>query len=184
MFDRSDSVGEGVNGATGTMGAIVSKLGQTRRYLLNNSHVIADSGLAAPGSNILYPGVDDGGNAGTSWVAILDQSVPLTPGGAYVNQVDAALAEILDSRAGALRFDIYAASSPIRYVSPEVGMSVMKRGRTSGETTGQITDVDFHFSLTYSGVGICGFAAQALCTRLTEDGDSGSLVADRKRAIL
>lgn len=87
------SVGN-IEGITGTLGAIVSKPGQTRRYLLSNSHVLADTGLAAPGSNILYPGVDDGGNEGADWVAILDQSVPLTPGGAYVNQVDAALAEI------------------------------------------------------------------------------------------
>jgi hypothetical protein len=173
-----------IDGATGTVGAIVSKPGETRRYLLSNSHVLANTGLAAPGSNILYPGVSDGGNADTDWVAILDQSVPLTPGGAYVNQVDVALAEILDSRAGDARFDIYGAGSPIRFASPEVGMSVMKRGRTSGETTGQVTDVDFHFSLAYPGVGTCGFAAQTLCTRFTEDGDSGSLVVDQNTGNL
>lgn len=177
------SVGS-IDGATGTVGAIVSKPGRTRSYLLSNSHVLANTGLAAPGSNILYPGVDDGGNAGADWVAILDQSVPLTPGGAYVNQVDAALAEILDSREGDLRFDIYGASSPIRFASPEVGMSVIKRGRTSGETRGQVTDVDFHFSLIYPGVGPCGFAAQSLCTRFTEDGDSGSLVVDQNTGNL
>jgi len=63
-------------------------------------------------------------------------------------------------------------------------MSVTKRGRTSGETTGQVTDVDFHFSLTYPGVGTCGFAAQALCTRFTEDGDSGALVVDQNTGNL
>jgi hypothetical protein len=168
-----------ITGATGTVGAIVSKPGQTYRYLLSNSHVLANAGLAPPGSNILYPGVADGGNAGTDWVAVLDQSASLTPGGAYVNQVDAALAGILDSRTGDLSFVIYGAGSPIRFANPEVGMSVMKRGRTSGETIGQVTDVDFHFSLAYPGIGTCGFFAQALCTRFTEDGDSGSLVLDQ-----
>ena len=173
-----------ITGATGTVGAIVSKPGQTFRYLLSNSHVLANAGLATPGSDILYPGVTDGGNAGTDWVAMLDQSAPLTPGGAYVNQVDAALAEILNSRTGDLSFDICGAGSPIRFAGPEIGMSVTKRGRTSGETTGQITDADFHFSLTYPGVGTCGFAAQALCTRFTEDGDSGSLVVDQNTGNL
>jgi hypothetical protein len=177
------SVGN-IDGATGTMGAIVSKPGQTRRYLLSNAHVLANAGLAAPGSNILYPGEDDGGNVGTNWVAILDEFVSLTPGGAYVNQVDAALAEILDSRAGDLNLDIYGAGSPIRVASPEVDRMVMKRGRTTGETIGQIKDVDFHFSMTYPGVGLCGFAAQTLCTRFTEDGDSGSLVVDQDTSNL
>lgn len=93
--------------------------------------------------------------------------------------MDAALAEILDSHTGDLSCDIYGAGSPFRFASPKVGMSVMKLGRTSGETTGQVMDVDFHFSLTYPGVGRCGFAAQTLCTRFTEDGDSGSLVVDQ-----
>jgi hypothetical protein len=173
-----------ITGATGTVGAIVSKPGRPRRYLLSNSHVLANAGLAALGSNILYPGVSDGGNAGTDWVAILEQSAPLTLGGAYVNQVDAALAEILDSRTGDLSFDIYGAASPVRFANPEVRMPVMKRGRTSGETTGQVMDVDFHFSMTYPGVGRCGFAAQTLCTRFTEDGDSGSLVIDQNTGNL
>jgi len=173
-----------VTGSTGTVGAIVSKAGKSSRYLLSNSHVLANTGLASRGSQILYPGVTDQGNPDTDWVAILDDSVPLTPGDTYVNQVDAALAEVLNSRTGDLRFDIYGTGSPIRFAAPAVGMSVIKRGRTSGETAGQVTDVDFHFSLSYPGVGTCGFAAQALCTPFTEDGDSGSLVVDQNTGNL
>jgi hypothetical protein len=53
-------------------------------------------------------------------------------------------------------------------------------GRTTGKTTGKIQDVHFRFTLDYGGsVGKVGFIDQVLCSRYTDEGDSGSLVLDK-----
>jgi hypothetical protein len=70
-------------------------------------------------------------------------------------------------------------------IQPRRGMTVVKVGRTTGKTIGEIRDVNFRFVLEYDEVGEVGFTDQVLCTRYTEPGDSGSLVLDdaTKKAV-
>ncbi len=159
----------------GTLGAIV-KNGDTR-YLLSNSHVLANSGKGKPGDKIVYPGPDDGGEVPADWVAVLSKAAPFTKGGDFVNHVDAALAEIRTERED-LNFGLEGAKPPFRTIDAERDMVVTKRGRTTGKTTGKVIDVDFRIQITYPGVGKLGFTNQVLCERYTEGGDSGSLVID------
>jgi hypothetical protein len=58
-------------------------------------------------------------------------------------------------------------------------MKVVKVGRTTGKTNGEIRDVHFRFALDYDNIGEVGFVDQVLCSRYTKGGDSGSLVLDR-----
>ena len=58
-------------------------------------------------------------------------------------------------------------------------MTVVKRGRTTGQTEGVIQDINFRVILNYDEVGAIGFLDQVLCTRYTKPGDSGSLVVDK-----
>lgn len=162
----------------GTVGAIVKKKG--KRYLLSNSHVLANNGKGKPGDKIVYPGPDDGGRAPADWVAVLTEAVPFTKGESFINEVDAALAEIQDSHLDRLSFDLPGTEKPLRVLAPARDMLVTKRGRTTRTTRGRIIDTDFRFVLNYPGVGKIGFAHQVLCERYTDGGDSGSLVIDVK----
>ena len=160
----------------GTLGAIVKK--GDKRYLLSNSHVLADSGKGKPGDKVVYPGPDDKGRVPGDWVASLTKAVPFTKGGAFINEVDAALAEIRKERLGDVIYKLQKAKTPLSTIAPERDMVVTKRGRTTGTTRGKIIDVDFRFVLNYDGVGQVGYTKQVLCERYTDSGDSGSLVID------
>ena len=59
-------------------------------------------------------------------------------------------------------------------------MTVVKRGRTSGDTASTVEDVNFRAIIEYEGVAKVGFLDQALCRRYTSPGDSGAIVVDKK----
>jgi len=160
----------------GTLGVIVKK--GDKRYLLSNSHVLANSGKGKPGDRVIYPGKADGGKVPANWVAILSEAAPFTKGGAFVNEVDAALAEIREERLANISYKLLNTKAPLATIIPERDMVVTKRGRTTGVTRGKIIDTDFRFVLNYDGVGQIGFTRQVLCERYTDGGDSGSLVID------
>lgn len=164
------------NITAGTLGAIVKRAGKF--FVLSNSHVLADSGLALIGDPIVYPGAMDGGVVPANLAASLSTFVPFDTTGALVNRMDAAIAEIAANRLGALNLAIYKAATPLGTVKPKRAMVVAKFGRTTGKTTGTIIDVNFRFTLTYPGVGSVGYIDQVLCTRYTDGGDSGSIVVD------
>ncbi len=161
----------------GTLGALLGP--RTRPRILGNSHVLADSGRAAIGDHIVYPGPLDGGVDG-DLVAHLDQFVPFDTSGAFVNTMDAAVATVVPARRAELRSRIALLGLvPGVTAVPARGMKVTKVGRTTGLTLGEIRDVNFRFVLDYGpGVGSVGFTDQVLCTRYTDGGDSGSLVLE------
>jgi hypothetical protein len=162
----------------GTLGAIVSKGGEL--YLLSNSHVLAVSGTAHKGDSIVYPGAADGGAMPEDLVAKLADFKKFTTGGDFVNQFDCAIAKPTTSRLADVVSAIKGLGVPSGTIKPVRGMKVVKVGRTSGKTTGEVRDVHFRFTLDYEGVGEVGFIDQVLCTRYTKPGDSGSLVLDEK----
>jgi len=174
-IESAFSVGH-IDITAGSLGAIVKK--GTKRYLLSNSHVLANSGKGKPGDKVLYPGPADGGVNPADWVASLSEAVPFTKGGAFVNEVDAALAEVREERLAGVKYAVSKAKVPFGVTVPQRDMVVTKRGRTTGVTKGKIIDTDFRFVLNYDGVGKIGFTSQVLCERYTDQGDSGSLVID------
>ncbi len=176
------SVGLAGVDAAGTLGALVGP--RARPRILGNSHVLAAGGLAALGDPILYPGPLDGGTAGDV-VARLAQVVPFDRGGPFVNEMDAASARVLAKRRSELDSRIALLGIvPVGTAIPARGMRVVKVGRTTGLTRGEIRDVNFRFVLDYGGpVGPVGFADQVLCGRYTEPGDSGSLVLEEDTGL-
>lgn len=172
-----NSVGH-IDATAGTFGAVVSRNGEL--YILSNSHVLALSGLARRGDAIVYPGVFDGGVLVDDLVAKLARFKKFVPGTAYVNRVDCAIARPTAERLSDLIAEIKGIGLPKQTIEPVRGMKVVKVGRTTGKTTGKIQDVHFRFTLDYGGsVGTVGFIDQVLCTRYTNEGDSGSLVIDK-----
>lgn len=165
------------NFATGTLGAIVRKGGKL--FVLSNSHVLALSGTAQLGDAIVYPGPDDGGTATSDRVGTLRKFGKFKTGGDFVNTVDAALAQIDASRLGELNLSILGTNGSLSTLAPARGMKVRKRGRTTGDTAGEILDIDFRIAFPYDDLGAdVGFTNQVLCTRYTQPGDSGSIVVD------
>lgn len=160
----------------GTVGAIVRKKG--KYFVLSNSHVLANSGKGSPGDAVLYPAPSDGGTRSNNLAATLADFVPFDLGGDYLNRVDAALAEIDEVFLEKMNFDIHSAAIPLKTIVAKRDMKVVKSGRTTGKTQGEVSDVNFRVVLPYPGIGKVGFLEQVLCTRYTKPGDSGALVVE------
>jgi hypothetical protein len=156
------------NITAGTLGAIVKKRGKP--YTLSNSHVLAESGLAAVGDTILFPGQADGGANPADRCGALTAFTPFVVGNSFTNKADAALASIDPGLIGSIVPGILGASSPLKVATPQRGMRVIKRGRTTGDTESIVRDTDFRIMIGYPGVGIVGYTA---------GGDSGSIVVDK-----
>lgn len=172
-----NSIGH-VDASAGTLGAVVTKNGSF--HILSNSHVLALSGSAKKGDAIIYPGIADGGTKQNDVVAKLSGFKKFILSSDYVNRVDCAIAKPTAARLADLVSEIKGLSFPNGTIKPARGMKVIKVGRTTGKTTGEVRDVHFRFTLDFEGeIGEVGFLDQVLCTRYTDDGDSGSLVIDK-----
>lgn len=163
----------------GTLGALVTKGGDL--HILSNSHVLARSGLAKNGDDILYPGDADGGKSPADLVAKLSGFKKFVTGGDFVNHTDCAIAKPLTARRDELVSAIKGLGVPKGTTKAVRDMKVVKVGRTTNKTTGTVRDVHFRFVLDYDDLGkSVGFLDQVFCTRYSKPGDSGSLVLDQK----
>ena len=175
--------------SAGTLGCLVRRKGDRRTlYVLSNSHVLANEGVAQKGDKILQPGDADGGAQPGDIVGQLEDFVPFqfTASG-FPNLVDAAIAK--------LRANIKAIKA-IRLIGVPAGVSttlrrdmqVQKTGRTTDYTVGVITDINYRLPVPYKkpggGTGRVGLRDQVLCTRYTAGGDSGSAVLNMKKEVV
>lgn len=106
------------------------------------------------------------------------QAVRQTPG---VNRVDAALARPLSP-------DLV--SNEILYIGAPAGVEtatletrVQKTGRTTGYTTGTITQIDATVRIDYYGPTAI-FEGQLVASPMSQPGDSGSAVLDERRRVV
>lgn len=176
-FQPGNSIGH-IKATAGTFGAVVMR--DEELFILSNSHVLALGGLAKKGDAIVYPGKADGGIMDQDHAGTLSGFKKFVDGAGFLNRVDCAIAKPTPARLAKLVSQIKGLGLPTGTTEPVRGMKVTKVGRTSGKTTGEVQDVHFRFRLDYGGdVGEIGFRDQVLCTRYTEDGDSGSIVIDK-----
>jgi hypothetical protein len=165
--------------SAGTLGALVTKGGNL--HILSNSHVLARSGRAKNGDDIIYPGDADGGKSPADFVAKLSGVKKFVTGGDFVNRADCAIAKPLTARREDLVSAIKGLGVPKGTTKAVRNMTVVKVGRTTNKTTGTVRDVNFRFTLDYDDLGkSVGFLDQVLCTRYTKPGDSGSLVLEQR----
>ena len=173
----------------GTFGCLVRKKGaKDTLYVLSNSHVLANQGVAKAKDPIIQAGVMDGGKTPDDLLCELAEWVPFQfTADDYPNKVDAAIARVLKKK------DVTSAVRLIgvpKGVSTVVrrGMQVRKSGRTTDLTVGEIKDVDYRLALNYKkpggGTGRVGLTDQVLCTRYTDGGDSGSAVFNQSGKII
>lgn len=179
----------------GTLGSLVQDtLGKT--YILGNNHVLARSNEAQIGEQIIQTGYLDTAtpcsSTGTIAVAQLSTFVTIQFGGVS-NYFDAAIAQILPGQVNSTGDILEVGTVSSASVSPSVGMSVMKSGRTTGETSGSIDKINVTVNVGGYGPCGCGQPLQPACKTakfvkqftvipndgFTGDGDSGALVVKR-----
>ena len=198
------SVGH-VDITAGTLGCTVRKAGI--RFLLSNSHVLACSGDADIGDDVLQPGTHDGGTFMNDHLAELSAHVPINFSGATsecpvselfvtgvnrllqlvgsktyllavkqaeANLVDAAIAQPL--RDSDLSDEIMEIGKIEGTKSAILGMQIKKSGRTTGLTTGEVTQVDVTANIDYGSGRTATFSDQIMAGPISEGGDSGSAV--------
>jgi uncharacterized protein YkwD len=158
----------------GTAGSLVV-LKNRRLCLLSNNHVLGNSDDGQPGDVILQPGVVDGGRLPADDSGNLETFAPLLfPG---PNTADCAVAWC--------NFQAY---QPAHHTytldptpaEPRLGMAVVKEGRTTGRTTGQIQSIAADLNVDYEQGRIATFHGQvrivASGAPFSQPGDSGSLI--------
>jgi hypothetical protein len=148
-------------------------------YILSNNHVLANSNEARIGDPILQPGPYDGGRLAADVIARLTRFVPIrfiSGKDEPVNYVDAATAE--GSLADLDRAVYWIGSVKRLYEAPKIGDIVQKTGRTTGFTTGKVTNINGTVYVNYSGGKVARFTQQIITTAMSAGGDSGSLVTN------
>lgn len=172
----------------GTIGCLA--VGRTaprnsRRLLLSNNHVLANSNSAAYGDCICQPGPADGGTCPGDQIAILERFVPINFGGA-VNYVDCATGwtwhervrpELVYVSGGALRY-FRIGSVPVNFALNQV---VGKSGRTTQLTTGRVIGISESLNCNYGGGRVALFRDQYSIRSVNANpfsagGDSGSSI--------
>lgn len=180
-FDRPVPIGVSTGHpdiTAGTIGCRVKDAGNV--YALSNNHVYANENRAVFGDNVLQPGPYDGGLEPNDSIGTLFKFGTIkfeTTSESPVNYIDAAIAASSEEWLGtSTPSDGYGRpkSSP---AEPVVGVWVMKYGRTTGLTKGQIDAINAIVRVSYDQ-GIALFAEQIIIKpgKFSSGGDSGSLI--------
>ncbi|KOC45927.1 hypothetical protein [Clostridium botulinum] len=166
----------------GTLGCIVT---DGRYYhVLTNNHTITLEETLSLNYPILQPSSIYGGKYPEDTIATLSKYIPIkysTPTHPGINYVDCAMAKITKRSQISTKITFIGRIKGI--TKPSLGLSVQKVGAETELTKGTITALGatIHFSET-KGRSI--FINQILTTKISEDGDSGSILLDNNvRAI-
>jgi hypothetical protein len=150
--------------------------------ILSCNHVLAELNHGSVGDPIVQPSIDDGSSL-LDTCAYLDRWVPVRFGDASTpNLVDAAIA----------RVDPRCASSWVEWIGPPAGVrqggslrpgeTVLKVGRTTGLTSGDVVAVNVSAWIPYppwfGQVAPAFYREQIVTTAMAGYGDSGSLLLD------
>jgi len=163
----------------GTFGAVVQDA-SGKRYILSNSHVLANEGQLPIGSPIFQTGLMDlpPGNSKRP-IARLSKFIPFDPQPAMV---DCAIAEAIAPNL--LLNDILYIGALKGVSKAKQDMLVHKFGRTSGYTAGRIKMISTDTTVDYERGSVI-FKNQMVIVGLNDSafsksGDSGSLIVERE----
>lgn len=155
----------------GTFGCLVKR--GALYYILSNNHVLANENVATAGDPILQPGAYDGGTYPSDEIAKLSHFVRISFHQG-VNRVDAALAH--PNRYSDVSLDILGIGQPKGFASARLGERVIKSGRTTEVTSNHVMIMDATIRVEYSGGKKAIFENQLVTRKMSDGGDSGSVV--------
>jgi hypothetical protein len=166
---------------TGTVGCFLRD-DQQRVHLLSNNHVLAHYNRTPIGTAVAQPGSIDGGSCPDHAVARLSGywEVGFGKGGGD-NQIDAAIAEMTGAYdPGILRDNGEPQRLGDGLATPQLELLVQKSGRTTGWTTGRVTEVGVTAAVGdrfgRGNVVCAAFRVKGDGKPFSGEGDSGSLV--------
>jgi len=153
--------------SAGTLGTFVSRKGEP--HILSNNHVLANVNNAEVGDPIIQPGIYDGGTS-TDEIGTLKDFKPITF--TESNTVDCAIATV------SVPYDNYVVGlgKPEGITYPNIGMKVIKGGRTTGITRGAIRYIDATVEVGYPPQKTAIFKNQIMTDDMADGGDSGSIL--------
>jgi hypothetical protein len=158
-------------------------------FILSNSHVLAQDGLAAKGDAIVQPGPGDNvGSSGT--IATLDDWEPFnfaTTG--WPNLVDAAIARVVSPKTNVTACIRQIEVIPVATSSQITeGMTVKKVGRTSDCVSSTVIETSCNLQYphmkTKTKAGLVRYSEQVRCGRIAGPGDSGSIVLNAQNEVV
>ena len=161
----------------GTLGSLVLRDGAL--CILSNNHILARSGSAAAGEDTIQPGLIDSNCSSSTSNIVGDFVGDLVPLGSA--NVDAALSTAranVDASGSILDVGVPCSSTQ----AATIGLAVMKSGRTTGFTTGNVTSINTSVSIQYQkgcnqGKKFnVGYTNQIVTGAMSAGGDSGSLL--------
>ena len=182
-FDRPVPTGVSTGHPSITAGTIGARVTDgSNVYILSNNHVYADINNATIGDVVIQPGSYDGGVVSSDNIGTLHDYEYLKFDGRD-NQIDAAIARSSTTEvANSTPVDGYGVPNT-RTVSAEIGQSVQKYGRTTGQTVGTVTELSVIVNVCYEASGpfcikIARFVDQIGISdgSFSAGGDSGSLI--------
>ncbi|KGM93104.1 hypothetical protein FDC62_10505 [Clostridium botulinum] len=160
----------------GSVGCLVKD--KNGYYILSNNHVLADTNKIPLGTTIVQPSIKDRGNNPEDVVAKLTKFVPIkfkNKDNIPENYVDAAIAKVINEEE---------VSSKVAFIGEILGVkpakldqSVVKVGRTTEQTFGLVLAEGASIIVEY-GDEKAIFKNQIVTTKMTSEGDSGSLLTD------
>lgn len=159
----------------GTLGGVVFDRSSGAPMVLSNWHVLVANWASRPGLPLYQPAGMDGGTP--------DDRVARYARDAMAVNLDAAVGYVEASRhVSALQFEVGAVNGRAR---PEREMRVVKSGRTTGVTRGEITGTDGEMTMRYGYLnrrirGIVTIDPLNGASELSQGGDSGSLYLDEQ----
>lgn len=191
----------------GTFGCVVRVDGE--RFILSNSHVIANSGEAEIGEAVIQPGIYDGGS---EKIAELAEFAPISfvEGNCEIantvakifnilasdskhylvvrqdvtNKIDAAIAKPISD--DIIVDDIVEIGAPEGTALGCLGMEVQKSGRTTGYQRGEITQINATITVGYGEGKTAIFDNQLVISpgEFSAGGDSGSAILDMSNNVV
>jgi len=173
-YYRSNQFGYVYDG--GTIGCVVKK--GSDRFFLSNNHVFAHSNRRDIGDGIVQPALIDVGGVqnpddvvATLYAFKRIRWRPLKNS----NVIDAAIAKIEPGvdYSGYMIAGYAPSSTP---AEAALGMAVKKCGRTTGLTYGTVTAINVTIVVNYMPDGYARYDDQIEYTKMSDSGDSGSLV--------
>ena len=177
----------------GTIGARVTN--GSAVFALSNNHVLANSNNATVGDSALQPGTYDGGQDPADRIGTLSAWKPISfsasacsgvASDSDCNTIDAAIALTTTGNLGVATLPSGYGTPSASTVSPSIGQSVTKCGRTTGCTTGTVAEINVILDVCYKPRGLFFCASDGVARFVNQigvsdgtfsaGGDSGSLI--------
>lgn len=169
------SISSGTANDAGTLGCFVRD--DDGVYLLSNNHVLTPDGKTTDGLPVVQPGRHDGGDHPGDTVGSVTRTIGLDS--AVPNAVDCAIAALDDPDVSNDVPGVGPMSSDV--VEPEHRDAVIKRGRSSGVTAGEVvaSKLDLHVQFAhgqYVLTDLVEISGREAAVPFAELGDSGSVI--------